>query len=142
MTGRQLEELSRDECFSLLEQAGVGRLVYQDDVGPAAVPVNFALAGTTIIIRIEGGVKRLAMTQPVLGFEVDHIEDDRHSGWSVLARGPGQEVEPERVPDLLREMEGHFPTPWAEGVHNIWLQISPQTVTGRRLSAPATASEY
>ena len=51
------------------------------------------------------------------------------------ARRYGAEVDPERVPALLRAMDGHFPTPWAAGIHNVWLQIVPHTVTGRRLGA-------
>ncbi|MGO9929610.1 MAG: hypothetical protein ACLPLP_26820 [Mycobacterium sp.] len=45
------------------------------------------------------------MQQPMLAFEVDHVDD------------------------------GHAPTPWAAGIHNVWLQIVPHTVTGRRLGA-------
>ena len=40
-------------------------------------------------------------------------------------------------------MNGHFPAPWAFGIHNVWLQIVPHTVTGRRLgrSGPHRTSE-
>ena len=133
MTQRELEDLSPDECFRLLADARVGRLVYQDDLGPVAVAVNYAMAGHDIVFRVEGGAKRAAMQQPMLAFEVDHIDEEREVGWSVLVRGVGAEVDPERVPELLRAMDGHFPTPWAAGIHNVWLQIVPQSVTGRRL---------
>jgi nitroimidazol reductase NimA-like FMN-containing flavoprotein (pyridoxamine 5'-phosphate oxidase superfamily) len=135
MTQRELEDLSPDECFRLLATARVGRLVYQDDLGPLAVPVNYAMAGHDIVFRVEGGAKRAAMQQPMLAFEVDHIDEDRKFGWSVLVRGVGAEVDLERVPALLRAMEGHFPTPWAVGIHNVWLQIVSHTLTGRRLGA-------
>ncbi len=135
MTQRELEDLSPDECFRLLGAASVGRLVYSDDLGPLAVPVNYGMAGQDIVLRVEGGAKRAAMRQPVLAFEVDHLDEDGKSGWSVLVRGAGAEVDPERVPALLRTMDGHFPTPWASGIHNVWLQIVPHKVTGRRLGA-------
>jgi nitroimidazol reductase NimA-like FMN-containing flavoprotein (pyridoxamine 5'-phosphate oxidase superfamily) len=109
--------------------------VYQDDLGPLAVPVNYAMAGHDIVLRVEGGAKRAAMQQPMLAFEVDHVDEDQESGWSVLVRGVGAEVDLERVPALLRTMDGHFPKPWAVGIHNVWLQIVPHTVTGRRLGA-------
>jgi uncharacterized protein len=134
MTQRELEDLSPDECFRLLAAAPVGRLVYHDDLGPLAVPVNYAMAGHDIVFRVEGGAKHAAMQQPMLAFEVDHVDEDAQSGWSVLVRGVGTEVDLERVPALLRVMDG-FPTPWAVGVHKVWLQIVPQTVTGRRLGA-------
>ena len=135
MTQRELEDLSPDECFRLLAGARVGRLVYQDDLGPVAVPVNSAMAGHDIVFRVEGGAKRAAIQQPMLAFEVDHVDEEHESAWSVLVRGVGAEVDLERVPALLRVMDGHFPKPWAVGFHNLRLQIVPQTVTGRRLGA-------
>ncbi len=74
------------------------------------------------------------MQQPMLAFEVDHVDEDRKSAWSVLVRGVGAEVDLERVPALLRAMDRHV-TPWAAGIHNVWLRITPHTVTGRRLGA-------
>jgi len=135
MTQRELEDLSPDECFRLLATARVGRLAYLDDLGPLAVPVNYAMAGHDIVFRVEGGAKQAAMRQPMLAFEVDHVDEDARSGWSVLVRGAGTEVDLERVPALLRAMEGHGPAPWAVGIHNVWLQIVPNIVTGRRLGA-------
>jgi uncharacterized protein len=142
MAQRKLETLRPDECFALLGQASIGRLVYEDDEGPVAVPVNYALAGSDIVIRAEGGVKRAAMSQSTLAFEVDHIEEPERSGWSVIIRGAGREVELEQVPDLLRRMQCHHPLPWAEGVHNVWLQITPHGVTGRRLGANRSRSMF
>lgn len=135
MTQRELEDLSSDECFRLLAHARVGRLVYEDDLGPAAVPVNYTMAGHDIVFRVEGGAKQAAIQQPMLAFEVDHIDEEQQSGWSILVRGVGAEVDLERVPALLRAMEGRVATPWAVGIHNVWLQIVPHTVTGRRLGA-------
>jgi nitroimidazol reductase NimA-like FMN-containing flavoprotein (pyridoxamine 5'-phosphate oxidase superfamily) len=135
MAQRELETLLPEECFALLGQASIGRLVYQDDEGPIAVPVNYALAEGDIVIRVEGGVKRAAMSQRILAFEVDHIDEQERSGWSVIVRGVGREVELERVPNLLRRMSGDPLLPWALGVHNVWLQIKPHGVTGRRLGA-------
>ncbi len=85
------------------------------------------MQGHDIIFRVEGGAKRTAMKQPKLAFEVDHINEEQHSGWSVLVRGVGAEVSPQRRPALRA-----VPTPWAVGLHRVWLQIVPHTVTGRR----------
>jgi nitroimidazol reductase NimA-like FMN-containing flavoprotein (pyridoxamine 5'-phosphate oxidase superfamily) len=142
MTQRELEHLSPDECFDLLAGARVGRLVYVDDLGPLAVPVNFALAGHDIVLRVEAGEKQAAMHQPMLAFEVDNVDADWEFGWSVLVRGTGTEVALERVPALLRAMDGHFPAPWAFGIHNVWLQIAPHSVTGRRLGKERSSSNF
>jgi hypothetical protein len=80
------------ECLELLGRQSVGRLAYHEEIGPVVEPVNYAIAADTIILRIEGGSKRQAMTQPLLAFEVDHIDPDNKTGWSVIARRVGQEV--------------------------------------------------
>src|ERR1022692_3359287 len=116
MAQRVLEELSPHECYALLGQARVGRLVYEDELGPVAVPVNYAMAGTDIVVRVEGGTKRLAMEQPTVAFEVDHVDEDERSGWSVIARGSGTEVEIRDVPALLRRIDGDPHVPWAVGI--------------------------
>ncbi len=134
MPRRTLESLERDECFTLLGQERVGRLVYQDDQGPAAVPVIYALAGEDIVFRSEGGSKIQALGSQGVAFEVDRIDEATHSGWSVLVRGSSQEVEIEHLPELVRRFDGDVPLPWKKGVHKIWVVITPKTVTGRRLA--------
>jgi uncharacterized protein len=136
MTQRTIEELSGDECFALLGQEVVGRLAFVDGDGPGAVPVNYGLAGRQIVFRVEPESHLRAVLEPRVAFEVDHLEPSTGSGWSVLVRGAGREVPIDDVPDLLRQMHGHIPGPWAEGVHNVWVCITPTLVTGRRLTAP------
>ena len=135
MPRRVLEALSLDECYALLGQETVGRLVYVDDLGPAAVPVNFALAGHGIVFRSEDGSKiRGLRGKRDVAFEVDHIDKASRSGWSVLVRGTSEEVEFEHLHELLGRIDGYVPLPWKKGVHNIWVVITPREVTGRRLA--------
>jgi uncharacterized protein len=142
MPQRELEEITADECLALLGTRRLGRLVYSDDLGPVAVPVNYAMSGERIVIRVGGGAKQRAMEQPLLAFEVDHIDDAEQSGWSVIARGAGQEIPADQVPSLLHTLGRDFPAPWVSGVHNIWLMITPQILTGRRLGAQHIAPAY
>ena len=132
MAQRKLETLAEEECFALLAEGRVGRLVYQDELGPIAVPVNYAIAGRSVIIRVEGGAKLAAMQQPRVAFEVDDLDEGQRSGWSVIVRGAGRELPLEEVPALLRHMDSGPPTPWASGIHNTWLEIPAESVTGRR----------
>jgi len=134
MSRRTLKELSWDECFAMLGQGTVGRFVYADDLGPAAVPVNYAVAGQNIVFRSQDGSKVRGLRGHRVAFEVDHVDDTSRSGWSVLVRGTGEEVEMERVPELLRRINDDVPLPWKEGIHKIWVVITPKTVTGRRLA--------
>ncbi len=135
MAQRSLGVLTRDECFELLAHERVGRLLYSDAVGPLAIPVNFATAGESIVFRLEPGNSALPLTQPVMGFEVDHVDDHDGSGWSVLVRGTARQVGLDDVPGLLHAMAGGPPRPWAEGIHNVWVQLAADVVTGRRLGA-------
>ncbi|HXK24864.1 MAG TPA: pyridoxamine 5'-phosphate oxidase family protein [Myxococcota bacterium] len=140
MTQRVLEDLSEAECFECLKQETVGRFVFQEAEGPAAVPVNYGVAGTEIVFRIEQRSHiREVLTRPV-AFEVDHAEAASGVGWSVLIRGAGHEIGMDRVPGLLRQMGEAFPRPWAEGVHNVWVSITPRKITGRRLTVPYVAA--
>lgn len=132
MTQRKLQALTEDECFALLREGRVGRLVYLDDLGPIAVPVNYAVADRGVIIRIEGGAKRAAAEQSRLAFEVDHIDEQERSAWSVIIRGPGREVPFDDLPELVHRMHGEAPLPWASGIHNTWLEITAEITTGRR----------
>lgn len=136
MKQRELEELSRQQCLDLLAHETVGRLVYIDELGPVAEPVNYAIAGETIVVRVEGGSKREAVTQELLAFEVDHFDTDDNSGWSVVVRGPGREIPLEDVPALLHELRQTGvdpPLPWPSGIHKVWLRITVKSLSGRRL---------
>jgi nitroimidazol reductase NimA-like FMN-containing flavoprotein (pyridoxamine 5'-phosphate oxidase superfamily) len=132
-----LEDLSRDECFALLGKETVDRLVYSDELGPAAVPVNYAVAGQNIVFRSADGSKVRGLRNSGVAFEVDHIDYANRSGWSVLVRGTSEEVEMEHVPELLRQIDGDVPLPWKKGIHRIWVMITPNTVTGRRMAGVA-----
>jgi hypothetical protein len=94
------------------------------------------LAGERILFRLEHDSHLRASVDAPVAFEVDHTDPDTGSGWSVLVRGDAAEVDLDHVPELLKLMAGP-PRPWAEGVHNVWVSITPRKVTGRRLTTRA-----
>jgi nitroimidazol reductase NimA-like FMN-containing flavoprotein (pyridoxamine 5'-phosphate oxidase superfamily) len=134
MPKRTLDVLSPDECYALLSEEAIGRVVYADGDGPAAVPVNFALAGHDIVFRSDPGSKIGGLRDRPVAFEVDHIDPASRAGWSVLVRGAADIIESEQVPALLGRLHGAAPLPWKKGIHGIWVVITPKTVTGRRLA--------
>jgi uncharacterized protein len=142
MTQRVIETLSESECFKLIRQQSVGRFIFQDADGPAAVPVNYGVAGEKIVFRVEQRSHLRDMLQGPVAFEVDHTEQETGAGWSVLIRGSGLEVDMESVPELLRLMRDALPHPWAEGIHNVWMSITARKVTGRRLTVPYLAAIF
>ena len=133
MTQREIDPLPPHDCMELLKQQVIGRIVFVDEQGPGAVPVNYAVAGDQIVLRVaEDSHLRTLMGDPI-GFEADLIDDNQSQGWSVLVRGSGREVPLDEVPQLLQTLGDRLPRPWAEGVHNTWLAIQVNTITGRRL---------
>ena len=142
MPQREIEDLTSTECFALLVEQVVGRIVFADDDGPGAVPVNYGVAGDEVVFRVEPGSHLRAVLTSNVAFEVDYIDPEAKSGWSVLIRGSGREIDIEDVGEVLRQMADHFPSPWAEGVHNVWVAITPRIVTGRRLAAPFYGAAY
>jgi len=142
MTQSVVEELSEKECYELIRTEVVGRLVFQDEEGPAALPINYGVAGKEIVFRTEIGSHFRDVLNGRVAVEVDHTDAGAGKGWSVLVRGTGREVDLEEVPGMIRQMGEGFPHPWAEGVHNVWVSIMPEKVTGRRLTLPYYAANF
>jgi nitroimidazol reductase NimA-like FMN-containing flavoprotein (pyridoxamine 5'-phosphate oxidase superfamily) len=130
-------DLDPRECERLLRAGIVGRVALSTPDGPHIVPVNYAVFEDTIVIRtssysILGTYGRNAM----LAFEVDHLDHERHVGWSVVARGRSwAEVDPQEV---ARMREAWQPRPWATGSRNLYLRIRWSTLTGRSLGSDWT----
>jgi uncharacterized protein len=130
-------DLDPQECERLLRAGVVGRVALSTPDGPHIIPVNYSVFEDTIVTRtssysVLGTYGRNAM----LAFEVDHIDHERHVGWSVVARGRGwAEVEPDAI---TRIREAWQPRPWASGNRNLYLRIRWETLTGRCLGADWT----
>ncbi len=142
MSQRVVEELNEAQCFELVRQEVIGRFVFQDAEGPTALPINYGVAGREIVFRTEMGSHFRDVLKGRVAVEVDHTNVETGEGWSVLLRGTGREVDLEEVPGMLRQMGEAFPHPWAEGVHNVWVAVTPDKVTGRRLTLPYFAANF
>lgn len=140
MTQKVVESLSKEDCMALLKSRNVGRIVFLDDIGPGAVPVNYGVAGEEIVLRVEENSSLRKLIQKPIGFEVDDIDPAQREGWSVLVRGNGREVALEDVPGLLNLVHEDLPRPWVEGIHNCWLAINIASLTGRRLGGELHAA--
>jgi len=80
------------------------------------------------------GTKIEALHAHDVAFEVDRVDIESHTGWSVLVRETSREVALDDLPELLRLVDGDVPLPWRKAVHSIWVAITPAQVTGRRLA--------
>lgn len=126
-----LTALTRAQCWRLLTGQRVGRVVYTQAAMPACAPVNFAVYGNSIVFRTtEGSGFAAATRNAVVAFEVDRIDEESRSGWSVLVTGLASPVEDVGV--LLRLEQLNLVT-WAVGGGSSWVRIVPAVVSGRLL---------
>jgi uncharacterized protein len=140
MSQRKIVELTEDDCYSLLGDWGVGRLLFVDDLGPAGLPVNYAIDGKNVVFRREGAHK--PQLHQRVAFQADQIDLTSQAVWSVLLRGTVKDVDLESAAEIVHRLHRHFPAPWAEGIHNQWFVFVPEVVTGRRLTDAVSSPLY
>lgn len=117
------------KCYRLLATQSVGRVVYTDGALPAVAPVNYALDGHRVIFRTSP-VSRLALgvVDQVVAFEVDSLDAEVRTGWSVVLTGIARALVD---PGELARAAGLRLTPWAGGERPLFVCITPGVVTGR-----------
>lgn len=128
---RWVEYLTDAECWRLLGTADVGRVGVLVDSAPEIYPVNYRIDELTIVFRSDSGSKLRGLERsPSVSFEVDHLDLEARSGWSILLKGRAKEL---TTPD---EREGVSTLPlqhWGLGEKRHWVRITPTEITGRRL---------
>jgi nitroimidazol reductase NimA-like FMN-containing flavoprotein (pyridoxamine 5'-phosphate oxidase superfamily) len=134
------EELDESECWRLLGSQPVGRVAVVVGHYPVVFPVNHTVDGRNILFRTGVGTKLWAIDRSNVTFEVDHIDPDHHTGWSVMVRGAAREVDlghelgpavdPRRAAQAVRK------DPWAPGERDHLLRIVPDGISGRRICPP------
>lgn len=127
----ELTRLAPEQCRELLATRRFGRLAYLARAGvPDIVPVNYALDGEDILIRSGPGPKlQAAERKELVAFEVDDLDEDTHTGWSVTVVGRATRLLP-----ADRERVTATPSPWAAGPRLHLLRITPVRLDGRRLT--------
>lgn len=127
-----LDELSLGECLALLRGGTVGRIAFSSDDWPVVFPVNYRLVEaserTWIAVRTRPGnvIDRAPLN---VAFQVDGFDPSHRQGWSVLARGTLERVDP----DAAGFRERFDPQPWIVGERDAWLIVDPFLITGRQL---------
>lgn len=128
---QQLEVLDRVECMALLETVRVGRLVFTEGALPAVQPVNFRMHDEQVVLRVAGGGKlAAAINNSIVAFEVDDLDPDLRSGWSVTVVGHACLITD--VEELV-EVSGIWLQPWVVGRRDNFVRIKTEQVNGRRL---------
>lgn len=122
--------LTAYDCWRLLETEDVARVAWvTDDGGAAVVPVNYIVGDGAVWFRTQpySQLGRQCGGGRIL-LEVDHVDRDEHTAWSVVVSGTADLVPTEDVPDDVMEMRL-----WAPGTRNLFVRLEPIEVSGRRL---------
>jgi nitroimidazol reductase NimA-like FMN-containing flavoprotein (pyridoxamine 5'-phosphate oxidase superfamily) len=129
-----VQKLMPAQCRRLIEPGGVGRYAFVTSAGPVVLPVNYAMVAGTIVVRTAEGTVIDGHGDGPVAFEVDHIDDALSQGWSVLVRGQAHRVM--HPAELNRMQEDANVWPWPGGEREVYLRITPDRITGRRIFAP------
>jgi nitroimidazol reductase NimA-like FMN-containing flavoprotein (pyridoxamine 5'-phosphate oxidase superfamily) len=129
-------ELSEAECKQLLAQHTAGRVGFMAADGPQILPVTYQYRNGSVIFRtspygpLAGLVRRTSVA-----FEIDSIDEQDKSGWSVLLLGFAEAMAHDY---LLTAAWETGPVPWADGVRNLFIEITPRKISGRSIRSASS----
>ena len=127
--------LDEGECRDLLHTMVVGRVAVTTPQGPRIVPVNYTVRDGSVYFRTAAysELAVYAKGNPI-AFEADHLDQEHHRGWSVIAHGRCEAVDD---PEILRWANSQWaPEPWAGGDRHLILRLPWDELTGRRVGGP------
>jgi nitroimidazol reductase NimA-like FMN-containing flavoprotein (pyridoxamine 5'-phosphate oxidase superfamily) len=127
-----IESLGRGECLELLATDSVGRIGLIVDGKPEVLPVNYAQDGETILFRTSAGTVLNDAPFTAVAFEVDHLDRETESGWSVMVQGVALDIGDaiDATSERLRRLSL---VTWAPGERQRWFRVQPDKITGRRI---------
>lgn len=133
-----VEALSSEQCMVHLKSAAYGRVVYVTARGPVAIPVNYEFTEGQVVISTDPDKAKALARAGMVGFEVDHVDQNLSEGWSVLVTGPTRRV---MAPDERMAVSSLGLESWSGGdVHDL-VAISPREITGRVIVHPVDLTE-
>lgn len=123
------------ECLELLKTEEVGRIAVVVDGRPEIFPVNYVVDGGGIMFRTDSGTKLVGATQGPVAFEVDRLDRETQSGWSVIVHG--RAILYSKFDSHKRQQASRL---WLGTTKPHLIRVSPTSITGRRVSAAATGA--
>ncbi len=125
---RDAEILTDEQCWELLAEAEIGRVVFTMDDEIEIFPVNFSVGGRSVLFRSAPGSKlALVAERPRVAFEVDAYTDVE--AWSVILWGTAErlafddEIEHSGILGLVS---------WSPDEKYNYVRVTPDRVSGRR----------
>lgn len=128
--GGDLQLLSIEECWCYLRGQELGRVTITAAGRPHVFPVNYSIAGRTIVFRTAPGAKLEHGHGSIACFEVDGYDRSSLEGWSVMAFGVLRDIThgEDRLSRTLRRLPVQ---PAAPGKRLHWMAMRGDEVTGR-----------
>ena len=129
---RTFGPLIRSECIHLLETHSLGRLAWQAADSQQVRPINYVFRSGAVYFRTspEGILSELVRPTDV-ALEVDDLDHDKRTGWSVIVYGRARAVA--APAEVIEQWETDDLVPWAPGIRDLFIQIMPSRITGRLL---------
>jgi len=125
-------EMTTEECLELLHAGHVGRVAMATPMGPRIVPVDYAMHDGALVLATTPYTELGTYgVDTVLAFEIDHLDEDRRSGWSVVALGRSSRLRD--TDQVLRRSEQWQASPWLAGRRPLYLQLRWRELAGRRI---------
>jgi uncharacterized protein len=123
-------ELPDEECWRRLASRSIGRVAFWTGDGPQIYPVNYVVDSDRIVLRVSAyGPLVINSQHGEVAFEVDELDGELHTGWSLIAVGAASVLEG----DEAREMRNlRLLMPWAAGSRSAYVAIAPRRLTGRQ----------
>ena len=127
-----IQTLSPQECLQLLAQRSVGRVAFTERALPSIRPVNYALVGRHIVLRTRADGLAARLDGQVVAFEVDDVDAELETGWSVVATGSARVL---REPGELARIDAVPLAAWAGADHATTVWITVGDLQGRRVGS-------
>ena len=134
--GTWLIDIPREECASLVAAERLGRLAVLVDGRPEIFPIHHVYDEETGSVAFPTNDRTKlhgALNWPFVAFEVDGMEMDPPSGWSVLVVGRAEEMTDQ---DAIARLSARRTAVWRAEEGAFWVRIRPTKMTGRRIYGP------
>jgi len=121
--------LAEYDCWGLLAQEDIARVAWASTEGVAIVPVNYVVADGALWFRTQPdtALARQCAAGRV-AVEVDHVDRQDGSAWSVVVTGTAERVPGPQTPGRVVDLDI-----WPSGRRNLFIRVTPADVTGRRI---------
>jgi uncharacterized protein len=123
-----LTTLDAAECRLLLASRTFGRVGWNSAAGVQIIPVSYGMVDDLIVFRTRAGSTLSELVRPLdVSFQVDDLDDETATGWSVLVHG--------RSGAPVATLPENLPTPWAPGERPLVIGIASDHYAGRSIAA-------